>query len=132
MSDVVNFVGMFEAEPSSPYGSGCFRIHGALFVLQKRGSIYFATFTTLRPPYRGQQWTRTMTLAKRFDDSRLAGEYSRYLDSLPDAPPAETLILKLAEENPMPRRAPKVITAEEAMTATEWLTTYTGVRGERR
>lgn len=128
MSDIVDLTDSLEEQLVSPYGGGPFRLKGCLYLLEKNPAspLYFARLIPLTPPYRSQHWSGVRAAAKRFADSRLATEYGKFLDSLADRKPGDSVVIAVQEPNPMPLR-PRVVENEVRMTALEYLTTYTGV-----
>jgi hypothetical protein len=130
MSDIVDltYEGFFPSE-KSPYGNGPFRRPNHLCILGKTDSgLFFVSFLPSVPPYKAQRWSLQRGDAKRFEDSRIAGEFAKLADAMPDCKPGESLVLFVEEGNPNPTRfsGARSVVPEAGMSAKKWLTTYSG------
>ena len=137
MTDIVDMTNdeFFPSERrESPYGSGPFKEPNRLCILGRtEGGLYFVKFMRSGPPnarpvYSGQRWTVLKQQARRFEDVRLAGEFAKFAESLPDAPRGQSVVVWVEEGNPLPQRSPnqQVVVPEPGMSVGKWLTTYSG------
>lgn len=115
---------------TSPYRSlEPFTVEGFDFILSKNGNFFFCAHD---PKSLEQRWSYVPATAKRFGDRRVAFEFMRFLDALPTKKSGESRILQLASALEVPR---KVLTAyadpaEQRVSISAWLTTYSGVIGK--
>lgn len=135
MSDIVDLTNDFaKPDKASPYGEGPFRMDSCLFVIQKRGSIYFVSFTSLIPPFKGQQWSDKIARARRFDNTQVAAEYSKFIDRMDCKIKQDgaTQIILVREANPLPMlMSHPAQEVEVRRSALQYMTQFDGVHARR-
>ena len=128
--DMTEDINYYKPSPD-PYGHLLpFTLPGENFVLGKNNVLFFLRWDRVNSH---QYWTVTPSIAFRFADRRIAYEFARFLDAESSRREGETRILIVtALPEPISRVSETLfVLGEDRNDLKKWLTTYSGIKGEK-